>query len=164
MSDVPMNDDPVGGVPVDDDDLLAAVHAAHVVLDPPPTRLRDAAIRAATWDLDLDAMVALTHDSLLAGSGLRGVAAPRDLVFESDGVAIELVIEVKDTDPAISVIRGEIDPVPDTVTLRTPGRPDRKIEVDDVGRFEVEVDDTLIRVVATLGDRQVGSELITLFD
>lgn len=151
-------------VPADDDELLAAVHAAHVALDPPPARLRDSAIRAATWDLDLDALVSLSHDSLLADAGLRTVAAPRDLVFESDGVAIELVIEVKPTDPAISMIHGEIDPPPDVVVVRSPGRPDREVEVDDAGRFELEVDASLIRVVATLGDRQVGSESITLYD
>ncbi|MGB3735904.1 MAG: hypothetical protein WA964_13170 [Ilumatobacter sp.] len=151
-------------IPIDDDDLLAAVRSAHSELDPPPERLRDAAIRAATWDLELDLLVSLAHDSQLTASGLRTVAVPRDLVFESDGIAIELVVESKDTDPAISVIRGEIDPVPDRVTLRSPGRPDRVVDVDDAGRFEAEVDASLIRIVAMIGDREVGSGLITLLD
>jgi len=152
----------MSGIPMDDDDLLAALHAAHSELDPPPVRLRDAAIRAATWDLDLDLLVSLAHDSELAASGLRALAVPRDLVFESDGIAIELVVESKDSDPAISVIRGEIEPVPERVTLRSPGRPDRVVDVDDAGRFDVEVDANLLRIVALIGGREIGTELFTL--
>lgn len=151
-------------VPFDDDALLAATRAAHEELDPPPERLRDAAIRAAAWDHGLDLLVSLAHDSQFADAGLRSSAALRDLVFEDDGISIELMLEPGESDTATTMIRGEIDPAPDSVLLRSPGVPDRNVEVDAAGRFEVEVDVNLVSVVARVGGRAIGTGLIALFE
>lgn len=147
-----------------DDELLAATRAAHVELDPPPERLRGAAIRAASWDHGLDLLVSLSHDSQFADAGLRSATAPRDLVFEDDGISIELMLEQGESESATVVMRGEIDPVPDGVLLRSPGATDRIVEVDSAGRFEAEVDLRLVSVVATVGDQEIGTGLIALFE
>jgi hypothetical protein len=153
-------------LPFDDDAFLAAARAAHDELDPPPERLREAAIRAAGWDHGLDLLVSLAHDSQFADAGLRSTAAPRDLVFEADDISIELMLEPGGSDPTTMMIRGEIDPVPDAVFLRSPGVPDRSVDVDEAGRFEakVDVDVSLVSVVAKVGDREIGTALIAPFE
>ena len=148
----------------DDDVLLAAARAAHDELDPPPERLREAAIRAAAWDHEMDLLVSLGHDSQFADAGLRAATAPRDLVFESGEISIELVVEPTERDPAITVVRGEIDPVPDRVIARSPDRPDLVVDLDEAGRFEVETDAIVVRIVAEIDGREVGTEVVTLFE
>ena len=59
------------GAPDDrhDDPLLGQLRAALDVTDPPPAGLRDAAIRALTWDTDRAALAELSHR-------VRGFLAP----------------------------------------------------------------------------------------
>lgn len=75
--------------PLDDIDaaILAQVHDAFAVLDPPPETLL-AQVNFALDLAELDAEVARLQDDVLIGSGARGGARTRTLTFEASGVSL----------------------------------------------------------------------------
>ena len=79
--------------PLDDIDaaILAQLHDANALLDPPPETLIEQ-VRFALDLADLDAEVARLQDDALIGSGARGSARTRTLTFEASGLSLLLSI------------------------------------------------------------------------
>lgn len=140
--------------------LLGQVRDAVLAAEQPPTRLRDAAIRALTWDADMETLLA-TFDSAEQPAAMRSATTARDLTYDSGGVTIEISIAVEDQDG--TVLSGSVAADTDRVILTQPGRPDQAIEVDEHGRFRMPVTGSLAGVVVTTTDgRRVRTELFSL--
>ncbi len=143
-----------------DAELLAQVRDAVLASDQPPARLRDAAMRAMTWDTDVELLLA-TFDSAKEPLSMRSAATARDLTFGSDGLTVEISIEVDGQDG--TVLSGSVGGESERVVLVQPGRPDRDLEVDEHGRFRVPVTGSLAGVVVTTVDgRRIRTELFSL--
>jgi len=144
----------------DDLELLAALRDAVVAADPPPARLRDAAMRALTWDAEMETLLA-TFDSAKEPAGMRSAVATRDLTFGAD----ELVIDVSVTTdgPDGPTLTGSVS-VPDaSLTLARPGHPDQPITIDEFGRFHLPVSGSLAGIVVLTADgRSLRTELFSL--
>ncbi len=163
-----------------DDELLDRVHEAVRITDPPPVRLRDAAMRALTWDHELEAMQ-LLYDSAAEPVGvMRGAAAvtARDLTFGDEELSVEISITedeggattldgmISDNtmgdrvidDPTVGVevadgSAGDVD-----VVIVQPNRPKRQVPVDEHGRFLVTVEGMVAGIVIV---RPEGRRLAT---
>ncbi len=117
---------------MDDDELLAQLAAAVDRVDPPPQRLRDAAMRALTWDLGIAELSLVPVGG--ASAAMRG-GEVEDMSF-ADGVrTVDLTIER--TGRSVRVF-GAVDPVDvELSALETTGQA-LPVDLDEAGRFEFE--------------------------
>lgn len=122
-----------------DDALTARLREIAAQVDPPPETLREAARWALSWR-DPDAELAeLTDDSTDADkelAGVRSVAAPRMVTFETGTLAVEVeVVESRDRRELV----GQLVP-PQAARVEVRHR-DGTVETDadDLGRFAAEV-------------------------
>ncbi|MEM9650916.1 MAG: hypothetical protein AAGA65_02395 [Actinomycetota bacterium] len=142
-----------------DDQLLATLRDAVLSSDQPPARLRDAALRALTWDTDMETLLA-TFDSATEAMAMRSTTVARDLTYELEGVA-EVAVTVEDQDE--TMLSGSVDPSNLRVTLIQPGQPDRDLNVDQHGRFQLPVTGSVAGLVITTAEgRQLRTELFSL--
>ena len=143
-----------------DEALLAQVRDAVLASDRPPARLRDAAMRAMTWDTDMETLLA-TFDSAKESASMRSAVTARDLTFSSDDVTVEISVSVEDHEG--TVLSGSVGAETSEVVLIQPGQPDESIEIDEHGRFRIPVTGSLAGVVVTTTDgRRIRTELFSL--
>lgn len=142
-----------------DDELLAELRDAVLSSDRPPERLRDAAIRALTWDTDIETLL-ITFDSAKESAGMRSATATRDITFSRDGVEVEVSIFEDDGEIIVSgVIGGDIT----QATLARPRTEDHPLETDEHGRFRLAVTGTLAEIIVTTADStQIRTGLFSL--
>lgn len=119
---------------MNDDELLARLAAAMERTDPPPDRLRGAALRAMTWDTGIAELSLVAVGAQAGQPDLRG-GDVEDLSFADDDRTIDLTIEREDAGGAIRVF-GAVDPVAVELTALEPTGSVHSIELDDAGRFE----------------------------
>ena len=117
---------------MNDDELLAQLAAAMERTDPPPDRLRDAAIRAMAWDTGVAELSLVAIGADAGRPELRG-GDVEDLSFGDENRTIDLTIEREDDSVRIF---GAVDPVAVELSALEPGRSPRSIDLDDAGRFE----------------------------
>lgn len=142
MSDAASGD---GGA-MDDEQLLDELKSAVTRHDPPPDRLRDVAIRAYTWDEDLEGLLvaealrdepvllrsALTEDSPTMPADGHG----HDQTFTAAGLTIELSVRDPRGD-AGPIVDGVVVPAVDEISLiHLDGRTEI-VACDRFGRFTV---------------------------
>lgn len=147
---------------MDDEELLDALLTALNVLDPPPERLRRAALDAQSWRLS-DAVLERTElgDLELAGAGMRGQHDVVDMTFRT--ASTECNISVERSDPKF-LVSGMVEPVPTRIVAQVPGRPPLHVDCDEFGRFEFEVEGALGVAVSFVGEDEtvVRTPLIDL--
>lgn len=143
-----------------DDDLLADLRDAVLSADPPPEGLRDSAIRALTWDTDMETLVA-AYDSADQPTGMRSETGTRDLTFGRSGPTIDVTVTAGDQD--VAEITGSIDAEVAEALLLQPGRERQPIAVDRHGRFTVTITGAVAGISVTTSDgRRVRTELFSL--
>jgi hypothetical protein len=119
------------------EDFLAELRLAGLVVDPVPERVTFAAKASLAWRT-IDAELAqLTYDSALDAERLtlvRGAAAARMLTFSASGLTVDL--EVEETGRELRLV-GEIAPGQHAVVVVR--HPDGTIEAetDEDGRFRI---------------------------
>ncbi len=123
---------------MNDDELLAAVREAMTAMDPVPAEVVDRAHRALTWDVELAAL--LEEVESLATAGVRSATTVQDRTFESGDIELEVSI-------SSGRIEGLVDPPSAMLSLVVPGREACSLDVDDSGRFAVEVDGLAAAIV-----------------
>ena len=121
---------------MNDDELLARLAAAIDATDPAPDRLREAAVRALTWDTGIAELSLVAIGAPADAPGLRG-GGVEDLSFGDEGRTIDVSIERDDETRDVRVF-GSVDPAAVELTAIEPEGRSHPIELDDVGRFEFE--------------------------
>lgn len=121
---------------MNDDELLARLAAAIDRTDPAPDRLREAAVRAMTWDTGIAELSLVAVGPESSAPDLRGEGV-EDLSFGDDQRRIDLMIERDDDGTEVRVFGG-VDPTGVELTALEPEGAGRPIEIDDAGRFEFE--------------------------
>lgn len=115
--------------------LLADLRAAVRAVDPPPADLKDIALRAHGWDVELEQLAELVYDSEMAEvTAMRSTATEvRDRTYEVSEMSIEIT-----TTPApdgTCTLDGLVDPPVASVALMRPGTDPVTIKLDADGRF-----------------------------
>ena len=156
-----MSDDPeLDEVDELDAALLAQVRDAVLDSDQPPARLRDAAMRAMTWDADMELLLA-TFDSANEPVSMRSAVTARDLTFGGDDITVEISVAIEDQDG--TVLSGSVGAGNTKVVLIQPGQPEQVLDVDEHGRFRIPVTGSLAGVAVTKADgRRIRTELFSL--
>jgi hypothetical protein len=120
----------------DDDALMAELREAVAATGDEEARLREAAVAAFTWrtvDQELE-LLSLTHDSLVSEVAYRGstdTTSPRILVFESDGLSLEVQV-------GEDLLMGQLVPARSgDIAVESPEGTVAQARADDTGFFRL---------------------------
>lgn len=156
---------------MDDDQLLEQLRSGVARHDPPPDSIREVAIRAYTWDRELENLLVaeavadepvLLRDSLdlAPDGGIDGHG--HDQAFTAAGLTIELSVRLDESGGG-AVVDGVVVPVLDQVTVIHPNGRTDDVPCDQFGRFTVADVARTFAIVATSPDgRTIRTPLIDL--
>jgi hypothetical protein len=123
----------------DDDALLEELRALVGRLDPVPPSVLEGARAAYTWRTIDAELMELTRDSATEASTepalVRAVTGPRLLVFESDGLSIELEVSVE-PDQRLRLVGQIVPPARVVIEVEQSGGT-VTTESDELGRFMI---------------------------
>jgi hypothetical protein len=147
------------------EDFLAELRVAGLVVDPVPERVTFAAKASLAWRT-IDAELAqLTYDSALDPERLslvRGAAAARMLTFSADGLTVD--IEVEEAGRNVRLV-GELAPGQRAVVGVRHAEGTTEVETDEDGRFRtglVPAGPIALSLRLAAGGSTVQTEWITL--
>jgi hypothetical protein len=150
--------DPRHGDGVDDEQLLDELRSAVTGHDPPPDSLRDVAIRAYTWDQELQGLLvadAVTDEPVLLrdsraedASIMSADGHGHDQTFAAAGLTIELSVR-HEPDGAGPIVDGVVVPAVNEVTLVHLDGRTVAVDCDRFGRFTVSGVTTTFAIMAT---------------
>ena len=128
----------------DDDILLRLLGETLDESEPLSDELVDTVATAAFELWGIDAIIAdLIFDSTLTTGGTRSDDTSRNLVYEKNGIEIELELEGDDES-----VHGLVQPADTTCAIESPSGT-QPIDVDEFGRFDVSVSARRFRVILT---------------
>lgn len=157
---------------MDDEQLLDELRSAVTGHDPPPDRLRDVAIRAYTWDQELEGLLVaeavsdepvLLRDELVEDSSIMAPDGHgHDQTFTAAGLTIELSVR-NERGGAGPIVDGVVVPAVDEITLIHLDGRTVAVGCDRFGRFTVSGADTTFAIMATAeSGRTIRTPLIDL--
>jgi len=134
-----------GNFDLNDDDVLMRLLGETLDETEPLSDELVATVADAAFELRrLDAVLAdMIFDSTLTAGGTRGDDTSRNLVFSKSGVEVELEIEADGES-----VHGLVQPADTACDIETPAGT-TPIDVDDAGRFDINVDARRFRVILT---------------
>lgn len=155
MNDGPITDE--SGA-MDEEQLLDQLRSAVARHDPPPERLRDVAIRAYTWDRELEGLLVaeavtdepvLLRDALADDSSIMSADGHgHDQTFTAAGLTIELSVR-NEPGGAGPVVDGVVVPAVEEITLIHLDGGRVAVNCDRFGRFTVSGVSTTFAIMAT---------------
>ncbi len=121
--------------------LLTDLRNAMLAADPMPSRVRDVAVRAHSWDVDAALLADVVFDSLHAEAAMRGHDDARDLTFATPDVRVDITITGGDGG---AILDGTVSDREALIYLVQPGTDELALDVDAHGRFQAEPSERLV--------------------